>query len=115
MPQMEGLVEALRADLNQRFPGRSHLFFGHLGDGNLHLASGPYPSHEEREVVEALVYSHVGRCRGSISAEHGVGVLKKGFLATTRSPEEMLLMKRLRQCLDPQGVLNRGRVLDTVD
>lgn len=110
--KMNDLVEELQSDLEARFPRSAHLFFGHLGDGNLHLISGPYARPEDKEAVERLVYARVGRYRGSISAEHGVGRLKKAYLPMSRTAEELALMARLRNCLDPQGILNRGRVLD---
>lgn len=110
--KMNDLVEELRSDLEARFPHIAHLFFGHLGDGNLHLISGPYAAPEDREAVEKLVYARVGRYRGSISAEHGVGRLKKAYLPMSRNAGELALMARLRNCLDPQGILNRGRVLE---
>jgi FAD/FMN-containing dehydrogenase len=112
MPKMEALVDELRESLSRQHLGKSHLFFGHLGDGNLHLISGPYPDRHELEDVEDLVYRCVGRHRGSVSAEHGIGVVKKAHLHHSRSIEEISLMTRLKQLLDPQHILNPGRVVD---
>lgn len=112
MPHMDSLVTQLRETLAHRFADKSHLFFGHLGDGNLHLISGPYPAHDDLAEVEEFVYSCVGKHRGSISAEHGVGMVKKRFLHNSRSAEELALMRRLKMLLDPQQILNRGRVID---
>lgn len=111
-PTMEAVVDELRESLSRRHPGKQHLFFGHLGDGNLHLISGPYPDRRELEDVEDLVYRCIGTHRGSISAEHGIGIVKKSHLHNSRSTEEIALMTRLKQLLDPQLILNRGRVLD---
>ncbi len=111
LPQMDLLVQELRGALSSRFKSQSHLFFGHLGDGNLHLLSGPYASKEELLAVEGLVYQRVSALGGSISAEHGIGVVKKDFLHYSKSPEEIELMRQLKQLLDPQNILNRGRVL----
>ena len=113
MPHMDALVTQLRSMLTHRFPGKSHLFFGHLGDGNLHLISGPYPAHEDLAEVEEFVYSCVGEHRGSISAEHGIGVVKKRFLHNSRSVEELALMRKLKLLLDPQQILNRGRIFES--
>lgn len=111
MPNMNALVTELRDILTSRCPDQLHLFFGHLGDGNLHLISGPYKEPGALERVEEEVYRCVGRYEGSISAEHGIGMVKKDFLLHSRSDEELRLMRGLRALLDPQQILNRGRVV----
>ncbi len=58
-----------------------------------------------------MVYAHVARFGGSISAEHGVGRLKRPYLALSRSAPELALMQTLKSALDPAGILNRGRIL----
>ncbi len=97
--------------LDARWPQARKLLFGHLGDGNLHLSTGPHPEAELTE-VEALVYQEVERVGGSISAEHGIGRIKKPFLGHSRSAAELALMRATRQLLDPADRLNRGRILD---
>lgn len=111
MAKMEAFVDDVGAALRGCYPDAGHLFFGHLGDGNLHLASGPHPG-ERLHDVEELVYAAVSRAGGSISAEHGIGRLKKPYLKYTRSPAEIVLMQAIKQTIDPQHALNRGRIID---
>ncbi|MBP0618555.1 FAD-binding oxidoreductase [Cupriavidus consociatus] len=110
MASMETFVKSTRQRLGEAFPGQRHLFFGHIGDGNLHVLSGPHDSADLHR-VEELVYSSVRRVGGAISAEHGIGIIKKEFLAYSRSPEELTLMAELKRLLDPHGTLNPGRIL----
>jgi len=111
MPLMDGLVARLRALLAEHHPTRRHFFFGHLGDNNLHLVCGPLDAPGEFEALEERVYHEVGRCGGSISAEHGIGTVKKPFLHESRDAAQVELMRGLKRLLDPQGLLNRGRVV----
>lgn len=93
--QMDGFVTNVKATLQARFPAQTHLFFGHLGDGNLHLLSGPYPDESALHTVETLVYEAVCTTGGVISAEHGIGTVKRPFLHLSRSPAERALMQVL--------------------
>jgi FAD/FMN-containing dehydrogenase len=104
------VVDRLRTELLRSIPGCRPLFFGHIGDGNLHLALG-LPDEAARAPAEALVYGAVRDADGSISAEHGIGTLKRRWLTHSRTPEEIALMRRLRRTFDPAGILNPGRVL----
>jgi len=92
-----------------------HCFtFGHLGDGNLHLAV-QVPSecaNSSRQIVEACVYEPLAEFKGSVSAEHGIGLEKKPWLTISRSPEEIALMRTMKAALDPRGILNPGKVFD---
>jgi len=92
--------------------------FGHIGDGNLHVnvmkpdaldvtAFRARTSAADRDLF-ALVQKHAG----SISAEHGVGLLKKPYLGYSRAPEELALLRAVKQALDPLGILNPGKILD---
>jgi FAD/FMN-containing dehydrogenase len=110
MAAMDSFVQTVRDALQSRFPAQRHLFFGHIGDGNLHVLSGPHGSAESLHEVEEVVYEAVGAVGGSISAEHGIGVIKKEFLHLTRSDAELELMRSLKAVLDPVGILNAGRV-----
>ena len=107
MPRfLESFDRALAAEL----PNSLNLVFGHLGDNNLHLFVTTGHEAENDRVLE-LAYGLVGECGGSISAEHGVGSLKRDFLHHSRTPKEIDLMGRLKQALDPRGILNPGRVI----
>jgi FAD/FMN-containing dehydrogenase len=85
-------------------PGATTLLFGHVGDGNVHVnvVGPPADDHEVDDLVLGLV---VGS-GGSISAEHGIGTVKKAWLARDRSPEEVHAMRAVKRALDPDGILN---------
>ncbi len=112
MSAMESFVSSTRTLLSERFPAQQHLFFGHLGDGNLHVLSGPYRSDEAIHAVEDAVYRAVRDAGGCISAEHGIGVVKKDYLWLSRSKEELDLMRALKRLFDPGQMLNAGRIFD---
>ena len=112
MAGMDAFVEATRDALERRFPAQRHLFFGHIGDGNLHVLSGPHADPASLHQVEEVVYGAVRRAGGSISAEHGIGVVKKEFLGFSRSEGEIALMRSLKALLDPAGIVNPGRIFD---
>ncbi len=108
------------AALAQRWPGHRTLRFGHIGDGNLHLTVDMRslgddaladPAHTIHAVDE-VVYSRAAAYGGSISAEHGIGLIKKPFLGLSRTPAELAIMKAIKQALDPLGLMNPGKVLD---
>ena len=110
---MEAYVAEVRDALEARWPGKSSLVvFGHLGDGNLHVIAGVGErSPEARHAVEETVYGPLRRIGGSISAEHGIGLQKREFLSWTRSPAELALMRTLKRALDPNNILNPGKIL----
>ncbi|MBB3003984.1 FAD/FMN-containing dehydrogenase [Paraburkholderia tropica] len=111
MASMEKFVERVRYELTRDFPARKHLFFGHIGDGNLHVLSGPYKDEAALHHVEELVYNAVRDFGGAISAEHGIGVVKRDFLNNSRSDQEVSLMADLKRLFDPAEILNAGRVI----
>ncbi|KSV64557.1 hypothetical protein N182_11615 [Sinorhizobium sp. GL2] len=100
------------AALFQRFPAAHVSFFGHVADSNLHIAfSEPDSDADTPHIVDGIVYEIVRRYKGSISAEHGIGTLKRDFLDHSRSPAELELMHRIKRALDPNGILNPGKVI----
>jgi FAD/FMN-containing dehydrogenase len=106
-----GFVERLDVQLAERFPQATHLFFGHLGDNNIHLMTGPHAP-EVHDDVERVVYQELVGRHGTISAEHGIGLLKKPYLSHTRNEAQRALLRQLKATLDPRYTLNPGRVLD---
>ena len=102
-------MEAVRAD----YPDALILTYGHAGDGNLHfvIGVGEYNAAAEHR-VDMAVYRAVQAVRGSISAEHGVGLAKRDHLHFSRRPGEIALMRTLKLALDPLNILNPGKVLD---
>ena len=91
--------------------------FGHLGDGNLHYNVAAPEGASAQEFLEntaainRIVHDRVVGAGGSISAEHGIGQLKRDELAHYKSPLELALMRRIKTAFDPRGLLNPGKVL----
>ena len=109
--EMEGYVGDVLARLDREWPAYRRFVFGHLGDGNLHIVAAGPPSAEARHGIERCVYEPLASRSGSVSAEHGVGLEKQPWLALSRSDVELALMRRIKDALDPKGILNPGRVL----
>lgn len=115
--RMAEFVQGTNAALQAAFPGIRHVIFGHLGDGNLHynVARGVEWSEGQllarQDDVYALVHQRVHAVGGSISAEHGVGQLKRDVLPQFKDPVEMALMHHIKSALDPLGIMNPGKVL----
>ncbi|MGF6974362.1 FAD/FMN-containing dehydrogenase [Paraburkholderia sp. JPY465] len=104
-------VDGCRAALDQRWPGNQAYFFGHIGDSNLHLTvDGHSIPGVDHHAVYAFVYEMLGPLRGSVSAEHGIGSLKREFLPISRSPAELAAMVAIKHALDPHGILNPGKL-----
>ncbi len=98
-------------------PGARPLPFGHLGDGNIHYNVTQPVGADKAEYlkrwddVNAVVFAVVKKYGGSISAEHGVGVVKRDLLPSVKDPVALDLMRTLKRTLDPKGILNPGKVL----
>jgi D-lactate dehydrogenase (cytochrome) len=110
-------IAATDPEIARAFPGARMVVFGHLGDGNLHYNVSP-PSDSaadaflrEMPAVNRIVHDSVARFRGSISAEHGLGQLKREEIRRYKSPLELELMRAIKRTLDPLGIMNPGKVL----
>jgi FAD/FMN-containing dehydrogenase len=97
--------------LQAAFPGAALYAFGHIGDGNLHYNVGDAALMARRDEVNAVVYAAVAALGGSISAEHGLGQLKREAIRAHKDPLELELMGALKRMLDPRGLMNPGKLL----
>jgi FAD/FMN-containing dehydrogenase len=104
-------IERAAERLEKRYPDVRIYAFGHVGDGNIHYNVGPERLVAERPAVNRIVYDTVAELGGSISAEHGLGQLKRDEIRSHKSPLELELMRRLKDALDPKGLMNPGKVL----
>ena len=117
IPEFVRVTDAL---LQAHFPGARLVNYGHLGDGNLHYnvqapegVDGQKFLTEQEDAINTLVYESVDKFKGSISAEHGVGSLKVEKLEHHKSPVALDLMRSIKHALDPQNLMNPGRVIRT--
>jgi len=104
-------IERAGKRLIARYPEVRIYAFGHVGDGNIHFNIGPERLVGERPAVNRIVYDTVAELGGSISAEHGLGQLKRDEIRAHKSALELELMRRLKEALDPKGLMNPGKVL----
>lgn len=115
--QVPAFMQQLEDILVAEYPDFETIWFGHIGDGNLHLnILKPVDMDTESfkkqcEQVNSHVYGLIQQFDGSISAEHGVGLIKKPFLTYSKSAEEIKLMADVKRVFDPNGVLNMGKVV----
>ena len=132
---MEGYVATLATELEKLWPEVTVHVYGHLADGNLHILIAPPPTDSLPQAAEQLLSPHIydqnmelaqklHECcnrlvygplqliGGSISAEHGIGLYKKDYLPLSRNDSEISLMKTLKRTLDPDAILNRGKIFD---
>ena len=115
VPQFLKDVDSL---VREQYPEFEIIWFGHIGDGNVHLNIlkpenlDAQAFFEQCDNVSKQVFSLVQQYGGSISAEHGVGLLKKPYLSYSRDPQEIEYMRLITQAFDPNDVLNPGKVFD---
>jgi FAD/FMN-containing dehydrogenase len=114
IPHMEGYVKQVRAAVAAEWPEKGTLtVFGHMGDGNLHLIAGvPDRTPDTKKRLNEIIYGPLRALGGSVSAEHGIGIEKRDYLAWSRSPEEIALMKAIKLTMDPKNILNPGKVFE---
>ena len=112
-------LKAVDTFVEETYPGFEIVWFGHIGDGNLHLNILKPKDMDQTEFFEkchqvsAKVFTITQAFGGSVSAEHGVGLVKKDFLHFSRSPEEILYMKAIKNAFDPNKIMNPGKMLDS--
>lgn len=105
-------VARVDAAIREKFTAANVVGFGHLGDNNVHI-SVSMGDRDERQAhaVEEIVYGHLAAYDGAISAEHGIGLTKREWLPISRTPAEIELMLKLKSTLDPNNILNPGKVI----
>jgi FAD/FMN-containing dehydrogenase len=117
LSRIADFIEAATEAVSARLPGIRPVPFGHIGDGNVHFnLSQPEDMDKQAfldlwDEMNAIVHGIVREMGGSISAEHGVGQLKRDEIAATKSPVEMEMMRTLKKAIDPKGILNPGKVV----
>ena len=107
----EFVVRCERA-LRDRWPDAIALFFGHLGDSNLHLAFRTSTDPQPEVEIDEVVYGMVRDFGGSVSGEHGIGSMKRAYLRHSRTQAEVDVMRRIKRALDPHNIMNPGKVLE---
>ena len=111
-------IDKASKEIIKFFPGSRLCPFGHIGDGNIHFnISQPKKSQKndflkKRKEINKIVYDIVMGLNGSISAEHGIGILKTKELKNYRSPEEIELMLKIKKAIDPKGIMNPNKILN---
>jgi FAD/FMN-containing dehydrogenase len=116
--QIPAFLHEISSLVEQNYPDFEIIWFGHIGDGNLHLNILKPDSLSQADFyarchgVSQLVFAVVQRYGGTVSAEHGVGLLKKDYLPYSRSAAEIALMQAIKRSFDPKGILNPGKIFD---
>lgn len=114
-------VDELHTAVRGIYPDFKVVVFGHVGDGNLHVNVLKPAGLDDKEFwrrchdADHAVFGLVQKFRGSISAEHGVGLLKRDFLSYSRTPLEVSLMRGIKQVFDPHGILNPGKIFPSCE
>ena len=110
-------IFSTQVKLNELYPNASTIIFGHLGDGNLHYNLAPNSPElsgwieENRSSINQLIHNEVYKYSGSFSAEHGIGQSKRDELPHRKSAVEIELMRTIKKALDPQNIMNPGKIL----
>ena len=112
MAEIGRFADVCRSAFDARWPGHRSLFFGHVGDSNLHISTDGRSIDGEEAEIERIVYEQVAAFGGSVSAEHGIGLHKKPYLCASRTPAELAAMRAIKRALDPLHLLNPGKVFD---
>ena len=112
--RMQEFLEKTQLTLNERFENLHTITFGHLADGNIHITAWTDDNEDNSAAIYKLVYGLLQEFEGTVTAEHGIGVMKTDYLKLCRSPEEIELMRTLKRALDPNNILNPGRVIPQV-
>jgi FAD/FMN-containing dehydrogenase len=107
---MQPFLHTIEEELTAALPECKMLVFGHIADSNLHFICYTGSKDDVKNIYE-IVYRITGEFKGSVSAEHGIGVQKLKYLAHSRTAEELALMRVLKRAMDPRAILNRGRVI----
>jgi len=115
--RMPAFLDEIDALVAEHYPDFEVCWYGHIGDGNLHLNILKPPALSQAEfyqrchAISPQIFERVAACNGSISAEHGVGLLKRDFLGYSRSADEIALMRALKTVFDPNQIMNPGKLL----
>jgi len=108
---MPDYLDEIDQPIVAQWPERKCAVFGHLGDGNLHIVYAVGENGDNaKKVINDAVYHPLASRGGSVSAEHGIGLQKKDYLEISRSPAEIALMKQLKAMMDPNNILNPGKI-----
>jgi FAD/FMN-containing dehydrogenase len=110
-------IAEARFAVNAFMPGARVMSFGHMGDGNMHFNVSQPPGMDKKKYLDCwnemnkVVFDVVLKFGGSISAEHGIGRLKKHHMKEIKSPVELQMMRDVKKLLDPRNIMNPGKVL----
>lgn len=116
--RVPGFLQEIESVVTEHYPDFEIIWFGHIGDGNLHLnilKPEDMPKEEffeKCQQVNKWVFEIVEKYEGSVSAEHGVGMTKKDYLRYTRSEAEIAYLRGIKQVFDPNGIMNPGKIFD---